>query len=184
MTVKTTWSSIIPLVFVFLLSSCKSQIELEPTETRTVTITASPTETTIPTSTQTYTPEPTDTPVPTKTSTSTPTFPPPTATETEAGFLLPMPSNDPVMEWEGIPVKPDAIAGDEDNGSYYYTVENTVEDVQLYYEQEMGKYGWSLFAVGQGNNDSLMLMFQKGAELVTISVFELDEITSYIFIVK
>jgi hypothetical protein len=118
-----------------------------------------------PTLTATFTPLPTETPLPTATKTPLP----PTPTEDIAAALVPV--GTPDAEWNGIPIMPEAIAGEGDDGGYTFTVQATPEEIQAYYERELTGLGFGLLAAGDGENGSLMLIFMKGAETISVSVF-------------
>ena len=151
---KTTCRiGIVLLGFITFLTACNS-----PTSESTSTPALSPTGL----------PAETPTPEPTATLTLTLTLIPPT--ETVSGRLLPLPSGTPASNWQGIPVMPVALAGKGDNSSYTFTVKGQVGDVQKYYEAEMPKLGWNLFAGGQGTTNAILLMFMKGTELITVSI--------------
>jgi len=170
---------IIIALVILLLIACNTAAAL-PTATLAPTLTvAPPTATLTPTGTATTTPIPTETPEPTPTRTPTPV---PTLTPTQ-GFLLTVPTGEPQAEWEGIPIMPEAVAGAEIEGSYAYTVASPAEDIQSYYEIELGKLGWSSFAAGQGEKDTLLLMFMKGIEMITISVLPYEGELMYVLIV-
>ena len=104
-------------------------------------------------------------------------------TEATSSFQLPLPSGTPDSEWNGIPIMPEASAGEGDNASYYFIVQATVDEVQNYYEEKMAKSGWSLLGVGTGENGALLIIFQKDAETATVSVFSLGDDQSYVFLV-
>jgi hypothetical protein len=127
---------------VMALASCSAFVP-QPTETPT------PTETSLPTPTNTLEPTttPTETPVP--------------PTETASAPVLPMPSGEPASEWEGIPIMPNAIAGEGDNQGYAFTINASAEDIQKFYETKLTPLGWNMFASGQGTTDALLLIFMK-----------------------
>ena len=152
-------------LLVALLASCSS-FAPKPTETPI------PTETQAPTST--ITPEPTNTP------TNTPVPP----TETPAAPLLKMPVGEPADEWEGIPVMPGAIAGEGDSAGYSFTIEATPEEIQAFYEQELAKLGWNMFASGQGATDTVLLMFMQGADIFSLSIIPQPDGIMYVLLVK
>jgi hypothetical protein len=79
---------------------------------------------------------------------------------------------------------PSAIAGDGDSSGYAFTIQASPEDVQHFYENEMPKLGWNLFASGQGTTDALMLMFMKGSDLLTISIIPQSDGLIYVLLVK
>lgn len=114
-----------------------------PTSTSTIIVTPSP----IATPTETQTPE-----------------------EPEGDF--PEPDGEPLTEWKGIPISPQAISGEESEGLYIYTTDLEPGEVQAYYEEEMGDRGWDLFALGEGENIdySPMMMFQKGENSASILI--------------
>jgi hypothetical protein len=54
-------------------------------------------------------------------------------TPTEAGFILPLPGGDPVSNWNGVPIMPGAIKGEESNGeAYILTIQSTLDDIKEY----------------------------------------------------
>ena len=105
-------------------------------------------------------------------------------TEPNADFPLPIPTGEPVVEWSGLPIMPQAIAGDEGEGSYYFTVEATFEEVETFYESEMQLLGWNLLGVGEGENGALLMIFQKGDAVASVSILLLNESTVYVFLVR
>lgn len=96
--------------------------------------------------------------------------PAPTGTQTVDDWPIPDPQGEPLAEWCGMPVMSEAIAGEEEEEVYIYTIDVEPAGVQAYYEQEMLLLGWELFATGQGENTdySPMLFFQRGAEFGNI----------------
>ncbi len=122
-----------------------------------------PTQVPVPTWTLTPFPTPTATPAPTS------TLPPPTATPDIIAEL--MPEGEPASEWKGIPIMPEALAGEGDEQSYVFTVQATSQQVQEYYQRELGKRGWQLNARGAGSNASLMLIFMDNTStMLTVSI--------------
>jgi hypothetical protein len=92
-------------------------------------------------------------------------------TETPDAVAAIAPGGQPAAEWKGIPIMPDAIAGEGDEESYVFTVKATPQRVQEYYQLELGKLGWQPFATGDGNSSSLMLMFTNNVSAtLTISI--------------
>lgn len=99
-------------------------------------------------------------------------------------FLLPLPTEKPASEWNGIPIMPQAIAGEGDSKSYAFTVEATAVEVQSFYEKELGKLGWSLLGAGEGDTGVVLLIFQKGTEVASVSILTVNPSTLYVFLVK
>jgi hypothetical protein len=142
------------------------------------TVTPAPTATVLPTSTATLTPEPTM--APTETATQT------VVQSTETPFVpdLPMPTGKPVKSWEGIPVMPNALAGEGDSQGYSFTVTASSDEVQKFYEKELAKLGWSMLANGQGTTGTLLLIFTKGTETVSMSILPQTDGLMYVLLVK
>jgi hypothetical protein len=139
------------LLLVVTLIACSNSRSTQPT--------ALPT----PVPTLTFTAVPTATPVPTDTP-----FPPTETPQAASGLD---PKGKPDSEWQGIPIMPDAIAGEGDEEGYVFTVQATPQQVQEYYDRELPKLGWHSLAVGEGENSSLILMYTNNAsEMLSISV--------------
>ncbi|MCL4262502.1 MAG: hypothetical protein KJ069_04780 [Anaerolineae bacterium] len=182
------------LILGAVLAACGNQeaAEASPTATNTATLPPSPADTAVPTltltATQTATPEPTATLQPTDTPTTTPT-PEATATAddsttTPSDFPLPIPTGNPAAEWNGMPIMPQAIAGEGNDESYAFIVEASPNEIQTFYEQELSKLGWSLLGVGEGETGAILMVFQNGAEVASISILTVDSSTQYVFLVK
>jgi hypothetical protein len=164
---KTIINIIIFSVLVIVSAAC-SIFAPKPTET------PAPTQTSLPTST----PEPINTPTITPANTSVP------STETPSEPVLPMPSGKPSSEWEGIPVMPNAIAGEGDSKGYYFTINASPNEIQEFYEKELTKLGWNMFASGQGTTDAILLIFMKDAGTLSVSIFPQPDGTMYVLLVK
>ncbi|HSA99894.1 MAG TPA: hypothetical protein VLE49_04535 [Anaerolineales bacterium] len=129
------------------LAACSGLAQSTPTPVPTWTFTAVPTAT----------PAPTSTPLP------------PTETPDVASGLAP--EGMPASEWQGIPIMPGAIAGEGDEEGYVFTVKATAQQVQEYYNLELGKLGWHVLAQTEGKSTSLMLIFTNDtSETLTVSI--------------
>jgi hypothetical protein len=139
------------------------------------------------------TPEPTATSTPAPTETATPA---PTATRTPAPSLSPtekpdpasllMPHGEPESEWEGIPIMPEAIAGEGDATSYRFLVEGlTREDVLAYYNARLPALGWNPLGIGTGDGGAPALVIYTGAEgTLTLSLIDAGEGQLIVMFVK
>jgi hypothetical protein len=125
-------------------------------------------------------PTATNTPEPTNTPTKTPVPP----TETPSAPVLPMPSGKPASEWEGIPIMPNAIAGEGDDQGYSFTINASSDEIQQFYEKELGKLGWNVFASGQGTTSAVLLIFMKDTIMLTVSIFPQPDGIMYVLLVK
>ena len=84
------------------------------------------------------------------------------------------PQGTPVSEWNGIPVMPQATAGQEfkESNTYSYKVDASVKEVQDYYKAELEKLGWSSSFSMPGNETVAVELFQKDGNLLTVTVTE------------
>lgn len=101
----------------------------------------------------------------------------------DSDFPLPIPMKEPNFTWNELPVMPQAIAGDENDLGYYYTVKATINDIEAYYTSEMSKLGWSYLGDGNIKEETLLhifYLFQQGNEMVSLSVYPLDSNLSYV----
>ena len=161
--------AVILSVLVITLAACNTFIP-QPTATPI------PTETSLPTSTHTLEPTSTPTLAPTRTPV------PPTETPTEA--VLSMPSGKPSSEWAGIPIMPNALAGEGDSSGYSFTIDASLDEIQKFYETELPKLGWNVFASGLGTTDAVILMFMKDADILSVSIIPQPDGTMYVLLVK
>jgi len=120
--------------------------------------------------TSTVTPTQTFTAIPVLTTTLPPTSAPlpPTATPDVVSGLIP--EGQPDSEWKGIPIMPGAIAGDGDEEGYVFTIKSTPQQVQEYYQLELGKLGWQLFATGDGDPSRMLMFMDVASTTLTVSI--------------
>jgi hypothetical protein len=165
------------LVSTFLLVGCSSTAPPEPTIIVIPSSTQSPVTLTWPVALE-ITTKPAGTLL---SSTKAPLTSTPILTSSSSGNL-PLPSGEPLSTWNGLPIMEDAIAGEEKEGGYSYSIDTTVEQVQNFYEIELADMGWMLFATGKGETGSLLLMFRKGERTTTVNVFEQEGLTIILLI--
>ncbi len=168
---KNISKAILLSVLVMALASCSA-------------IAPQPTETPVPTHTQTSVPSATNTSEPTNTPTEMPTETPVPPTETPSALVLQMPSGKAASEWEGIPVMPDAIAGEGDSAGYAFTIDATAEEIQAFYEAALGDLGYTMFASGQGATEAIMLIFMKDLDTLSVSIIPQPDGIMYVLLVK
>ncbi len=169
--------TLVVLVSTLLLIGCSSPMTPEPTSITIPSTTFSPISPTQPFAIE-ITAEPTETPSPLTTASST--FTPKLTLSTTGN--LPLPSGEPLSTWNGLPVMEDAIAGEEKEGGYSYSVDAAVEQVENFYEIELADMGWMLLATGRGETGSLLLMFQKGEKTTTVNIFVQEGLTIVLLI--
>jgi hypothetical protein len=91
------------------------------------------------------------------------------------GYLNP--TGAPAKEWNGIPIMPQATAGQEFNANTYSYKIGTVSqaDVQAFYSDKLKGLGWSSqFTAGTGAEGAVML-FSKDSSVLTITVVKADQ---------
>lgn len=71
-------------------------------------------------------------------------------------------------DWNGIPIMPNAAAGEGDEESYVFTIKATPEQVQTYYQVELAKLGWQPLAADGG--DSSLIFTNGTSTTLTISI--------------
>ncbi len=93
-------------------------------------------------------------------------------TATLVAPVLPMPEGTPAKEWKGVPVMPGAAAGMDEGDTYVFSTPSSADEVHAYYEKELQKLGWTAFALGEGDTQNTLLLFQKDAEMMTIAIID------------
>ncbi len=82
------------------------------------------------------------------------------------------PQGAPVQEWKGIPIMPQATAGQEfpESNIYSFKANVTTKEVQDFYSEKLTPLGWKqpFGTTSQGNTG--IIFFQKGNSAVTITV--------------
>ena len=173
-------SSFVILLFVLGLAGCTRSFSgtspslpppentspaIQPTETPVhVTETSEPTPSYTPPATATF--EPTSVPI---TATPLPGTPPATPT-------ISLPADAPLKLWNGLPIIPGAITGEELDDRYRFMLTAKVEDVRKFYKTELPKLGWEFVADGTGENSAPVTMFKKGDSFLSISLEVFGEI--------
>jgi len=86
------------------------------------------------------------------------------------------PQGTPASEWNGIPIMPQATAGQEftDTKTYSFKVNATVKEVQDFYSAELEKLGWSsLFSMPGGDAGGIQ-SFQKDNNVLTVTTTDVN----------
>ena len=88
------------------------------------------------------------------------------------------PQGEPASEWKGIPIMPQAATGQEVDGSTYsFKFTGTVQEAQDFYNGKMADLGWSSMVTMPGDANSAVMIFQKDASILTITVVSTDNDT-------
>ena len=82
------------------------------------------------------------------------------------------PQGTPVQEWRGIPVMPQATAGQEfaENNTYSFKASATLQEVQDFYDQQLSGLGWSQPFSFPMEGEGGIMVFQKENSTLTITV--------------
>ncbi len=90
------------------------------------------------------------------------------------GFINP--TSPPVSDWKGIPVMPQATAGQEDTNSntYTYKADATVKEAQDFYTAELQKLGWSSYLNMPGDANGSIQIFHKDNNILTVTIVDME----------
>jgi hypothetical protein len=82
------------------------------------------------------------------------------------------PQGTPVQEWNGIPIMPQATAGQEftENNTYSFKAPATTTDVQNFYDEQLTPLGWTQPFSVPIEADGGILVFQKDPNVLTITI--------------
>lgn len=97
------------------------------------------------------------------------------ALATQLGNTL-NPQGTPVQEWRGVPVMPQATAGQEfaANNTYSFRVDATAQQVQDFYKESMKNLGWNESLNMPGGSEGGFMAFQKDNNLLSIVITPSD----------
>ena len=86
------------------------------------------------------------------------------------------PQGTPVSEWNGIPIMPQATAGQEctNANTYSFKVDATVKDVQDFYNAQLVEQGWSSLFNMPGDSNGAIIAFQKDSSVLTVTIVDID----------
>lgn len=82
------------------------------------------------------------------------------------------PQGTPVQEWRGIPIPPEAIAGQEfsENNTYSFKANVTAKEIQDFYDEKLTPLGWSQpFSLPIESEGGLMV-FRKDQSSLAITI--------------
>lgn len=86
------------------------------------------------------------------------------------------PEGTPVSEWNGIPIMPQATAGEEftDSKTYSFKVDASVQEAQDFYSTELVNLGWSSLFSMPGNDTVAVQSFQKDNSVLTVTITDIN----------
>jgi hypothetical protein len=86
------------------------------------------------------------------------------------------PQGEPVAEWNGIPIMPQAETGQEfDGNNYSFKYTGTVQEAVDFYTSALGTAGWSPMITVPGDEQSAMLIYQREDAFLTITFTRIDD---------
>lgn len=96
----------------------------------------------------------------------------PTLSLTETAKLVAglVPTGQPLKEWNGIPIMPGALAGDEKDAMYRFTTQAGRDDIQAFYKRELSQRGWELMGTKDGNAGAILMIFSTDQDTVSIYI--------------
>lgn len=97
---------------------------------------------------------------------------------------LPLPTGAPLTEWRGIPILPDASAGEGDDSGYAFIVKAEPEEVQRFYEKTLEALGWTILANSLDDTGAVLLIAMKEESMLTLTVTPQADGVMYVFLVK
>jgi len=81
------------------------------------------------------------------------------------------PQGTPVTEWNGIPIMPQATAGQEfDSTTYSFKASATAKEAQEFYKAQLTNLGWTESFSMPGGTEAALMLFQKDDKTLTITV--------------
>jgi hypothetical protein len=86
------------------------------------------------------------------------------------------PQGKPVSDWNGIPIMPEASAGEEfSKGTYSFRVSGVDEPaIQSFYNDKLKAQGWSSPFSAQGGGSGGLMLFTKDTHVLTITITKVD----------
>ncbi len=87
------------------------------------------------------------------------------------------PQGKPVSEWNGIPIMPQATAGEEfSKNTYSYRVSGVDSPtIQTFYNDKLKTAGWSSPFSAQGGGAGGLMLFTKETQVLTITITKSDQ---------
>ncbi len=81
------------------------------------------------------------------------------------------PTGKPVPDWKGIPIMPQATAGQEfSDHDYSFKAPVAATDVQAFYDEKMKSLGWQSAVGFQVTGKGGLMVFRNGSDLLTITI--------------
>lgn len=69
---------------------------------------------------------------------------------------------------------PGSYDGEDEESQYTYKIDKDVEEVQAFYEPEMARLGWDLWAIGEAENGGGIFFYSKDGINASITISDLS----------
>ena len=83
------------------------------------------------------------------------------------------PQSKPLSEWKGIPIMPQASAGDESDGMYVFKVNALAKEIEEFYATRLGDLGWET-TFTMPIEGTAILVYSKGSQVLSITIMSSD----------
>jgi len=88
----------------------------------------------------------------------------------EATAEAALPVGTPLADWNGIPIMPGAIAGDEAGGAYQFTITASLDEITSFYQTELSNLGYELTLDVNETEGRAQLNFQKESTIGAVYI--------------
>jgi hypothetical protein len=85
------------------------------------------------------------------------------------------PKDPPLKEWKGVPIMPEAIAGNESVEMYSYTIKSELKAVEEFYASQLTSLGWSTVVNMPAQSGSSVLIYQKDGQTLSVTITTLED---------
>jgi hypothetical protein len=79
------------------------------------------------------------------------------------------PQSPPLSEWNGIPIMPQASAGEESEGMYVFKIAATSQEIQDFYNAQLPNLGWET-TVSLPMEGTAILLYSKGSQMLSVTI--------------
>lgn len=79
------------------------------------------------------------------------------------------PQSPPLSEWKGIPIMPQASAGEESDGMYVFKTGATSQEIQDFYNTQLPSLGWET-TVSLPLEGTAILLYSKGNQVLSVTI--------------
>lgn len=96
---------------------------------------------------------------------------------------IPLPSGEPEEAWQGIPIMPAAIGGEDEGSAYQFTVQATGDEITAFYQAQLASLGYE-FETSEEQGGYTTLYFAKGSSSVLVMIVPLGVISGVVLTIE